>query len=500
MTIISPENAEKAAVLPAVRRFLDRTPSMLIDGSWVPALSGETFATVDPATGEELARVPAAGRADVDRAVRAARDALENGPWSRTTPAERARLVWRLAELIDENADELAQLETLDQGKPLSVARGADVPGSAETFRYMAGWATKIEGSTIPIGVPDTLVAYTRREPIGVVGQIVPWNFPLAMAAWKLAPALAAGCTVVLKPAEETPLSTLRLGELIQQAGFPDGVVNILTGFGETAGAALAEHPDIDKIAFTGSTEVGRSIIRASAGNLKRVTLELGGKNPSIVMGDADLDRAIPGVFRGAFANAGQVCTAGSRVYAHASVYDKVVAELTRRASDMAVGPGLAPDVDMGPLVSSAQFTRVNGLVGEGVAAGASVTTGGTRWEGPGYFVEPTVFTDVRPDMSIMREEIFGPVVAVGRFDDLDDLVTQVNDTIYGLAAEVWTRDVSVAHHLAAKIKAGTVWINGRSMDIALPFGGFKQSGWGREKGAEGIEAYTQTKTVVITL
>ncbi|WP_082399769.1 MULTISPECIES: aldehyde dehydrogenase family protein [unclassified Pseudonocardia] len=473
---------------------------MLINGEWLPARDGQRLTTVDPASGTPLAEVPSAGPADVDAVVTAARTALERGAWSSTSGSQRSRLLWRLAELIDENLEELAELETLDNGKPIEVSRTADVPSSAETFRYMAGWATKIEGRTLPIGEPSRLVAYTRREPIGVVGQIVPWNFPLLMAAWKLAPALAAGCTAVLKPAEQTPLTALRLGELASEAGIPDGVVNIVTGYGTTAGAAIAEHPGIDKVAFTGSTEVGKSIIRAATGNLKKVTLELGGKSPSIVLADADLARAGAGAFRGAFANAGQVCTAGSRIYAHASVFDQVVEDVTTRASQLKVGPGILPGSEMGPLVSRAQRDHVQGLVDRGLAEGASATTGGTRRDEPGYFVEPTVLTNVTRSMEILREEIFGPVATVSRFDDLDDLVEQANDTIYGLAAEIWTQDISKAHYVAGKLKAGTVWINGRSMDIALPFGGFKQSGWGREKGEEGVKAYTETKTVVVTL
>jgi len=498
-TLVSP--ASLPDVLPGVRAFLSRRPTLLINGQWVPAASGRTFATVNPADGSELAQIAAGDREDVDRAVVAAREAYEHGPWSRMPPAERGKLIWRLGDLIDANLDELAQLETLDNGKPLRVARAADIPGSAEMFRYMAGWATKVAGATIPMGAAHAFHTYTRREPVGVVGQIIPWNFPLSMASWKLAPALAVGCTCILKPAEQTPLTALRLGELIAEAGFPEGVVNIVTGFGETAGAAIAEHPGIDKVAFTGSTEVGKLIVKAATGNLKKVSLELGGKSPNIVLADADMEAAIPGAANAIFNNAGQVCVAGSRLFIQSSVYDNVLSGVADNAASIKVGPGLASETQMGPLVSSEQLERVTGYLEEGVRSGARPAVGGHRIGDVGYFVEPTIFTDVSDDMRIVREEIFGPVVTAIPFKDLDELAERANATSYGLAAGIWTRDVSKAHILAAKLKAGTVWVNTYGGgDPSVPFGGYKQSGWGRERGEEVLELYTETKSVVVKL
>ncbi|MGE4251873.1 MAG: aldehyde dehydrogenase family protein [Parvibaculaceae bacterium] len=476
---------------------------ILIDGKWLEAQGGATFAVEDPATQETIAHVPAGDKADIDLAVAAARRAFETGPWSRLSPRDRSRLVWKLGDLLEKHADEFAELEALDNGKPVTNARKGDVQGSIDMFHYMAGWATRLNGETIQVSSPGNWHAYTLKEPVGVVGQIIPWNFPLMMAAWKLAPALAAGCTIVLKPAEQTPLSALRFGELLQEAGIPAGVVNIVTGFGETAGAALAEHPDIDKVAFTGSTEVGKIIVKAAAGNLKRVSLELGGKSPAIVFPDADLDLAIAGTADAIFYNQGQCCTAGSRLFAHKSVYDKVVAGVADAAGRLKIGHGLDPSVNLGPLVSKEQHDRVRGFLESGRKEGAEVVTGGKAAGNQGYFVEPTVLAKTNRDMRVVREEIFGPVVCVQAFDDdsLDAVAKFANDTEYGLQASVWTRNLKVAHTMARKIKAGTICINAHNYgDPAWPFGGYKQSGWGREMGKEVMEHYTETKAVAARL
>jgi aldehyde dehydrogenase (NAD+) len=473
---------------------------LLIGNRWVASESGETFATCNPATGEEICQVAAAGATDVDKAVRAARSAFERGPWRKMNASERGRVLHRLADLIEAHGDELARLESLDNGKPVSLARRVDVAKTVACYRYFAGWADKVHGKTIPID--GEFFCYTRHEPVGVVGQIIPWNYPMLMQAWKLAPALATGNTVVLKPAEQTPLSALRIGELILEAGFPEGVVNLLPGFGPTAGAAIASHMDVDKVAFTGSTEVGRLILEAAAkSNLKRVTLEMGGKSPNIIFADVDLDEAVEGAHLGLFSNQGQVCCAGSRVYVEQSIYDAFVQKSADRARRRIVGDPLDPATEQGPQVDQEQFDKVMGYIESGRAEGAALACGGSRVGTRGYFVEPTVFADVRDDMKIAREEIFGPVMSVIPFRDLDDVVDRANHSIYGLAAGVWTRDIRKAHAVANSVRAGTVWVNCYNvLDTRAPFGGFKQSGIGRELGEYGLQEYTEIKTVTVKL
>lgn len=491
-----------AAIGPSreVTAFLNAPVLHLIDGKLVPAASGEVFTTYNPCNGESLAQVAHGGEEDVNRAVAAARRALD-GPWGRMMPAQRSKILWRVGDLLEERAEDFALVEALDNGKPFTYARAVDVALSADWFRYMAGWPTKLEGSTVPVtstAAPGDYFAYTVREPIGVVAAIVAWNFPLMLAAWKLSPALAAGNAVILKPAEQTPLSAALLGEVLREAGVPDGVVNIVQGDGKVGGA-LTAHPGVDKVSFTGSTEVGRKIVGAARGNLKKVTLELGGKSPNIVFDDADIDAAIEGAAMAIFFNQGEACEAGSRLFVQSKVYDRVVEGVAKIASTMKVGDSLDPETQMGPLVSQEQLTTVLGYLDSGREEGATAVTGGGRKGDTGYFVEPTVLVDTRPTMRVVKEEIFGPVVTVTPFDDLDDVVRSANDTTYGLGAGVWTSDVSKAHNVAAQIKAGTVWINTyHVLDPALPFGGYKQSGWGREHGAGVLDAYTETKTVIL--
>src|SRR6202171_4615637 len=478
-----------------VSRFVSKTQKILINGKWVEAASGKTFPTYNPATGEVLSRVAEGDKEDIDRAVKAARAAFDNGPWSKITPSERGRMIWKIGDLIEKHLEEFAQLESLDNGKPLTIARVADVPLAADMFRYMAGWATKIEGNTIPIssgGGKAQYLAYTVREPIGVVGQIIPWNFPLLMAAWKLGPALATGCTVVLKPAEQTPLTALLLGELIQEAGIPDGVVNIVPGYGETAGAALSAHPDVDKVAFTGSTEVGKLIVQAAAGNLKKVSLELGGKSPNIVLEDADVDAAIPGAASAIFFNHGQCCCAGSRLFVEDDIFDEGVAGGAAHAKNIKVGHGCDPESGMGPLVSQEQLERVCGYMESGLSEGGKALTGGKRKGDKGYFVKPTVLVNTNEKMKVVREEIFGPVVTAIPFRNVEEIAARANDSIYGLAAGVGTRDIKKAHKIARMVRAGTVWLNCYNVfDAALLFGGYKKSGWGRAMGHEVLGPYT---------
>jgi phenylacetaldehyde dehydrogenase len=489
------------------RAFLaDGAKGVLIDGEWRDGAARQRIPSHDPASGAHLADLVEAAASDVDDAVAAARRALSAAAWAGLTPSLRGRLLWRIADLIDAHADELAEIETLDQGKSWRTSRMAEIPAAAEQFRYFAGFVTKILGETIPVSIGyqppgKQLFAYTRREPVGVVAAITPWNSPLLMAAMKLAPALAAGCAVVLKPAEETSLTALRLGRLMQDAGLPPGVVNILTGRGETVGAALAAHPDVDKATFTGSTETGRLILRAAAGNLKKLTLELGGKSPVVVFEDADLSLAAPGIARGVFANGGQVCVAGSRVYVHRSRHDELADALAAEARRLRLGHGLDPDADLGPLVGEAHARRVEAYLAEGLAEGARAMAGGARLGTTGAFFEPTVLVGARQDMRLMREEIFGPIVALIPFDEADEAIAYANDTRYGLAASVWTADLSTAHRMAAAIRAGTVWVNCHSyFSPELPKGGLRESGWGVENGAQGLESYLETKTVCMVI
>jgi aldehyde dehydrogenase (NAD+) len=473
---------------------------MLIGGKWVDSASGKAFATVNPATGEKICDVAEGDKADVDLAVKAARKAFEDGPWSRMSAAERGRLLHRLADLVEKHQEELAALETLDNGKPYRDAIAADLPLTVKCYRYYAGWADKYHGKTIPI--EGDYFCYTRHEPVGVVGQIIPWNFPLLMQAWKWGPALAAGCTIVLKPAEQTPLTALRVAELAQQAGFPDGVINVVPGFGPTAGAALSGHMDVDKVAFTGEHTTGQIVMTAAAqSNLKRVSLELGGKSPNVVFADADIDAAIEGAYFGLFFNQGQCCCAGSRLFVEEKIHDQFVEKLVAKAKGRLVGDPFDMATEQGPQVSQEQSDRIMSYIDAGQKEGAKMLLGGKRVGNRGYFIEPTVFSGVTDDMKIAREEIFGPVLNVLRFKNIDEVIQRGNRTFYGLAAAVWTRDIQKAHRIANSLRAGTVWINCYDVfDAAAPFGGYKMSGIGRELGEYAMQLYTEVKTVTIKL
>jgi phenylacetaldehyde dehydrogenase len=485
--------------------FLRRAGKMLIGGQWVEAASGKRFKTINPATGALLAEVAEGDKEDIDRAVSAARKAFENPEWRRMMPTDRERMVRKFIALVESHIDELAELETLDCGKPLGASRYVDLPLTIDTMYYYAGFSTKLEGEVLAHGCSytpnDRYFAYTLREPVGVVGMIIPWNFPLLLLSMKLGPALAVGCTCIIKPAEDTPLTTLRLAELAQEAGIPDGVINVVPGYGPTAGAALASHPGVDKCAFTGSTEVGKAIVNAASGNLKRLSLELGGKAPNIVLPDADIEAAIEGAATAIYVNQGEICCAGSRLYVHKSIYDRVVDGVVKRARNTKVGPGLNPEAQMGPLINQAQLDRVCRYVESGRGEGAEVLVGGGKLGDKGYFYAPTVLANTSKTMKVVREEIFGPVLSAMPYDDLDEVIRDANDTEYGLSAGIWTRDVSKAHEVAARLQAGTVWINCfHIFDVTQPFGGYKQSGWGREWGKAALEHYTEVKSVCIKM
>jgi aldehyde dehydrogenase (NAD+) len=489
-----------AAAAPAKPRVAPKvaTQKMLINGEWVDSASGKTFDTINPSTGDVICKVAEGAKADIDQAVKAARKAFESGPWPKMTPSARGVLLNKLADAMEKNLDELAALESLDNGKPIMDATHADLPLSIACFRYYAGWADKIYGQTIPFS-PDYF-CYTRHEPVGVVGQIIPWNFPLLMQAWKWGPALACGNTVVLKPAEQTPLTALRVAQLAQEVGFPKGVINVVPGYGPTAGAALSGHMDVDKIAFTGETGTGKIVMTAAANsNLKRVSLELGGKSPNVVFADADLDAAVEGAYFGLFFNQGQCCCAGSRLFVEEKVYDQFVEKMVAKAKGRKVGDPFDPTTEQGPQVSQEQFDRVMGYIDAGQKDGANMLVGGKRVGDRGYFIQPTVFGDVKDDMTIAKEEIFGPVMSILKFRDVDEVIARGNATFYGLAAAVWTKDISKAIRLSNALRAGTVWVNCFDVfDASAPFGGFKMSGIGRELGQYALQLYTEVKTVTV--
>lgn len=492
---------DKYTVSEKTRQFVTGERLMYIDGEWVASSSGETFDVLEPSTGDLLARVPVATIEDVDRAVKAAHRAFKTGPWANMRPYERQQLILKLADLIEAHADDFAQLESLDNGKSATMARAADVEGVIRFFRYMAGWATKLEGTTKTLSAPGDTFAYTRKEPVGVVGGIVPWNFPLSMAAWKVGPALATGCTVVLKPAEITPLTALLLVELAEKAGFPAGVFNVITGKGSVAGQALASHPLVNKVAFTGSTGVGKTVGHATIDNMTRVSLELGGKSPVIVLEDADIAKAAQGAADAIFFNQGQVCCAGSRLYVHRKIYDKVVAEVAGIANSLKLAPGLDPECGMGPLVSQQQFETVTRYIDIGINEGAEVAAGGKALDGSGYFVQPTVLANTSNSMRVVQEEIFGPVLCAQPFDTIDEVITKANDSEFGLGASIWSNNLSLVHQMIPQIEAGTVWVNTHNVvDACLPFGGVKQSGFGREQGHEQLENFLETKSVWMAL
>ena len=488
-----------ATVTAKVARPKIQQTEMFIGGKWLPSASGKTFETIHPATEEVICNVAEGDAEDIDAAVDAAREAFDNGPWRQMDARDRGALLYKLADLIEAEAEEFAALETLDNGKPISDARAADVPLVIDTLRYYAGWADKIQGRTIPIR--GDYFCYTRREPVGVVGQIIPWNFPALMVAWKWGPALAAGCTIIMKPAEQTPLTCLRMARLAQKAGFPDGVINVVPGFGETAGAALVRHPGVDKIAFTGELSTAKIIQKSAADTMKRLTFELGGKSPNVIFADSDLEAAVAGAHFGLYFNQGQCCCAGSRVFVEAKVYDEVVDRMAAKNKDCRIGDPFDPETKQGPQVDKAQFDKILKYVDYGKADGAKCISGGKRHGSKGYFIEPTLFANVTDDMRIAKDEIFGPVMSVLKFKDTDELVKRANATNFGLAAAVWTRDVAKAHRFARDVRAGTIWVNCYDVfDPAAPFGGFKESGLGRELGEAGLESYLETKTVTVSL